>query len=184
MILYGTYTSPYARHCRIALIESALEWQFVDTDYDASAIGSPTQKVPFLKDQECLLTDSTSILMHVRQQSNSPFIECIEEMEMYTLVNSATDTAINLFLLERDGITPDSSAYLARQKNRISTTLKVLEQLPLPTSDFSDCHIRLACFLDWAQFRERIALKPYVALSQFLSDINDWQPFAETSPRI
>jgi len=41
--LYGSYTSPFVRHCRIALLESGLAFTFVETDQVSSAKLSPTQ---------------------------------------------------------------------------------------------------------------------------------------------
>ncbi|MFT5573392.1 MAG: glutathione S-transferase [Cryomorphaceae bacterium] len=187
MILYGSYTSPYARHCRIALMESSLEWQFEDTDYAASSAGSPSQRVPFLKDGELRLTDSTSILMHVRSQDQKPFIENVVQMELYTMANTAMDAAINLFLLERDGVTPETTPYLARQQNRIETLLNTLEQSPCLAietlaGNYSDDVIRLACFLDWAQFRRRIDLTGHNKLLEFLAVMKTWDTFNATAP--
>jgi glutathione S-transferase len=187
MILYGSYTSPYARHCRIALLESSLEWQFEDTDYAASSVGSPSQRVPFLKDGEISLTDSTSILMHVRSLDQKPFIENVFQMELYTMANTAMDAAINLFLLERDGVTPETAPYLARQSDRIESLLRTLEQSALLSvealpSGYSDDVVRLACFLDWAQFRNRIDLTGHIRLLEFLASMKGWDTFNATAP--
>ena len=182
MILYGSYTSPYARHCRIALSESELEWQFKDTDYEGSASGSPCQRVPFLEDEGLKLTDSSSILLHVRTLQNRPFIENVTQMELFTMSNTAMDAAINLFLLERDGLTVQNSAYLSRQSARIDSLMQELSKTKLSANSFKDSEIRLACFLDWAQFRERVDLNPYPELMRFLAAINRWDTFADTSP--
>ena len=50
MKLYGSFTSPFARHCRIVLLETGQACDFVETDYAASAAASPAKKVPFLQD--------------------------------------------------------------------------------------------------------------------------------------
>ena len=47
MELFGSYTSPYVRHCRIAFKETGLAYSFTETDHDMSAKLSPA-KVPFL----------------------------------------------------------------------------------------------------------------------------------------
>ena len=116
MILYGSQTSPYVRHCRIVLMQSGLPWTFQDTDYAASAAGSPTKRVPYFQDGDTRLTDSSSILMHLRQRLGQPYMEKVEQLERYALCNTLLDTAINLFLLERDGLGPTDSDYLARQQ--------------------------------------------------------------------
>ena len=37
MELFGSYTSPYVRHCRIALLETDTKFSLTETDYDTSA---------------------------------------------------------------------------------------------------------------------------------------------------
>lgn len=187
MILHGSYTSPYARHCRIALMSSELDWQFEDTDYAGSAAGSPSKRVPFLSDGDLNLTDSTSILMHIRGLQKRSFIAHVAQMELYTMANTAMDSAINLFLLERDGLTPANTPYLERQKNRVESLLAVLEKMPeialgQSPAEYDDSQIRLGCFLDWAQFRERINLSGYVKLLGLVAQLNDWELFSATSP--
>ena len=183
MILYGSYTSPYVRHCRIALGQSGLEWTFEDTDYAGSAAKSPTMRVPFLSDGEVKLSDSTSILMHLTQKQTKPFIHDVAEMECYAMVNTAMDTAINLFLLERDGLTPDNSDYLARQSARILALLKALDEVDWSTQfPYNTAEVRLACFLDWGLFRKRINIGDQHCLQDFLAEIRKWPPFAETVP--
>ena len=50
MKIYGNSPSPFVRHCRIALIESGLDFEFlIDTDYQLSRQRSPTQRIPFLE---------------------------------------------------------------------------------------------------------------------------------------
>ena len=62
MELFGSFTSPYVRHCRVVLAHTGLDCEFVETDYDQSAARSPTRRVPFLRDGDRMLTDSASIL--------------------------------------------------------------------------------------------------------------------------
>lgn len=163
-------------------MESTLDWRFQDADYHASAEGSPCKRVPFLLDGDLLLTDSSSILMHVRELANKPFISTVAEMELYTQVNTAMDTSINLFLLGRDELTADSSDYLARQKSRVEAILDSLDKHTLSQSSFNDAELRLACFLDWAVFRKRIELTNLDNLSQFLEHAKQWSLFRDTAP--
>ena len=48
MELFGSYTSPFVRHCRIALLETKTKFSFTETDFETSAKLSPAKKVPFL----------------------------------------------------------------------------------------------------------------------------------------
>jgi glutathione S-transferase len=183
MILYGSYTSPFVRHCRIQLAEAGLDYDFVETDYAASDKGSPTKRVPFLRDGELALTDSNSILMHIRQQAGLPFIDNTADMEQFCLAGTALDAAINLFLLEREGQTPENNPYLARQAARVTTTLAALNSLTYPEQPpYSVADIRLACLLDWGLYRKRFSLDEFGQLSEFLHRIRQWPPFADTAP--
>lgn len=183
MKLFGSYTSPYVRHCRIALLDLGTACEFVDTDYQGSAVGSPTQRVPFLRVNEVTLTDSSSILMYLYQNAGRGFIDTPAQMELYALANTSLDTTINLFLLERDGLTSTNSAYLLRQADRIKSSLAQLEHCELTAAlPLSIAETRLVCFLDWALYRNRISLDMHPRLQQFLELANSWSIFADTAP--
>jgi glutathione S-transferase len=183
MKLYGSYTSPFVRHCRIALLETELPCTFVETDHATSATGSPTKRVPYLHDDTVMLTDSASILKYLRNRAGQGFMEDVIEYDRFCLVNTVLDTTVNLFMLEKDGLTPEKSAYLKRQSQRIATTLEELDNLVLgPTAPYNDAELRLACYLDWALFRERIDLAPYQNLVKFLEGANNYEHFRVTAP--
>jgi glutathione S-transferase len=183
MKLFGSYTSPYVRHCRVALFDLGITFDFIDTDYTASAMASPAMRVPFLHDNGLQLSDSSSILMHVYHSKGIPFIETAEQMELYALSNTAMDTTINLFFLEKDNVTPQHSAYLKRQSNRIDASLAALELTNLPKAlPLNIAETRLACYLDWALFRKRISLDEHPNLLSFVKLANTWPTFADTAP--
>lgn len=186
MILYGSYTSPYVRHIRTALLQFKFDCEFVDTDYAASALGSPLKRVPFLDTGDRKLTDSSSILLHLKQLSGQAGFDDLDDYELYTVVNSAMDTEINLFLLSKDGLSPENSDYLNRQRSRVSSSLEYLNNLiDEPAVDFnnlSDGQLRLACFLDWGMFRERFSLEGLDSLTNFLTRVNATDSFTATKP--
>jgi glutathione S-transferase len=111
MKLYGSYTSPFVRHCRILLLESGLPCEFIVTDGVASAAKSPTKKVPFLEDGELFLTDSCSIVKYLREKNMQAFCFTAIEYDRFCLVNTLLEATVNLFMLEKDGILPAQSAY-------------------------------------------------------------------------
>ena len=183
MILYGSYTSPYVRHCRVQLAQLGSDFEFVETDYAASDKGSPTKRVPYLQDGESAFTDSSSILMHIRQSAGLSFIEDTAEMERYCLAGTALDTAINLFLLEREGQTPDNNAYLARQSSRVQTTLAALDSLvSADDGEIDVADLRIACLLDWGLYRQRFTLDGLNNLTALLERARAWDVFANTAP--
>jgi len=186
--LYGSYTSPFVRHCRIALLESGVPFTFVEIDASVSAKLSPLQKVPFLKysqnGKEQQLTDSSAILKYLRESGGKSFMPDVEKFNAFCAANTLMDTAINLFYLEKDGVTPKESAYLARQQSRLQTGLAELEKLSFSSAaPFDDTELRIACFLDWALFRNRITLDAYPNLQKFLAGIRQYPHFASTVPK-
>jgi len=187
--LYGSYTSPFVRHCRIALLEGGIAFELVETDAAGSAKLSPLQKVPFLKytegGEEKTLTDSSAILRLVRERSGKPYVPDLQRFNIFCSANTLMDTAINLFYLEKDGVTAKESSYLARQQNRLQTGLAELEKLPWSESvPYDDAELRLACFLDWALFRQRVTLTDSPNLQKFLNGIRQYAHFAATAPRV
>jgi len=186
--LFGTKTSPYVRHCRIALIEGGLDFELVETDYDRSARMTPTRRVPFMIDGEIELRDSLSILRHIRDRSRRPFFPDVQDLDLFAMVNTALDTAVNLFLLEKDGLTPERSPYLERQAGRVLDLLGTFEhrvdgQALEPTAA-SDGQIRLGCFLAWGLFRQRFSLSAHPSLNNFLERFGGYDAFAETAPSL
>ncbi|MGY6555191.1 MAG: glutathione S-transferase family protein [Wenzhouxiangella sp.] len=187
MRLYGSLTSPYVRHCRIALAQAGIEHELLPVDYGASARLTPTQRVPFLEDGERRLTDSLSILRHIRAQQGQAFLPNIDDFDFFLLASTALDTTVNLFLLERDGLKADACAYLRRQARRIVSSLAELDARTQAHPERSqplgsDALLRLGCFLGWALFRQRITLDDYPALQALLDHCEHQALFVETRP--
>ena len=186
MKLYGSYTSPFVRHCRIAILESNLECEFIETDFDASAQQSPTQKVPFLVDGDVTLNDSASILMYLREKVGQKFPASARDFNLYCEVTTVLDASIVLMFMEKkDQITPDQSGYLKRNQARVNTALAHLNTLSFSTgTPFTDGELRLACLLGWGLYRQRFDLTDYANLKQFLESAEQYEPFQQTRPPI
>ena len=183
MKIFGSYTSPFVRHCRIVLARTGLECEFVETDYAQSAEQSPTCRVPFLVDGQRMLTDSASIIRYLREAAGQAFCPDIDEFDLFLLVDTVMDSTVNLFLLEKDGVTPESSAYLARQQRRVGQTLDELERRVEGVDEFSgDGTLRLGCFLSWALFRQRIVLDDHPLLAEFQRRFEADPAIAATHP--
>lgn len=184
MKLHGSYTSPYVRHCRIVLARTGLDYEFVETDHAQSAKQSPTARVPFLTDGDLMLTDSASILKYLREKAGQTFFEDVGEYDQFLLVNTALDSTVNVFLLGKDGVTPDTSPYVGRQQLRIDQTLEWLEDLVAGDRMVrgGDGELRLGCYLSWALFRERFTLADWPALADFRQQFEDDPLVAATHP--
>ena len=74
--------------------------------------------------------------------------------------------------------------YLGRQQARIDEILNTLDQRDwsLPNLPWNDATIRLACFLDWARFRNRLDLTQYPNLVSLLNAAYQHDAFARTAP--
>ncbi len=185
MKLFGSLTSPYVRHIRIALMQNDIEFEFQSTDYEASSELSPTKRVPFLTDGERLLSDSSSILLYVKQKAGIGGFNDVSDFDLYCLANTAMDAEINLFLLARDGVTDENSDYLKRQRARVLSALAyVNEHLTFDQNSamLSDGQLRLACFLSWGVFRQRFDLEPFQNLIAFMQAVESQPLFEQTAP--
>ena len=184
MELFGSYTSPYVRHCRIVMMQLGQTFTLVETNNDMSAKGSPTKRVPFLRDGDGFLTDSSSILFYLRKKAGQPFLADLEEVERYHLANTGLEATVNVFQLEKDNITPAQSPYLQRQTARVQSILETLnaEKLEIKGNATSDSVLRVACYLGWALFRKRIDLAPYPNLASFYERAKSIPHFSQTAP--
>jgi len=187
MELFGSYTSPFVRHVRIAMTETKTEFSLTETDHEMSAKLSPAKKVPFLHHKELRLHDSSSILKYVREKASERYFADPKDYDQYCLVNTALDACINLFLLEQEGVSPDNNSYMKRQQQRVEQILEMMENKEHAVAyegphPFSDGELRLGCFLSWGLFRKRITLDKYPRLQEFVDKINDYPIFADTHP--
>ena len=186
MKLYGSFTSPFVRHCRIVLLEEGLDCEFIETDFDASAQKSPTKKVPFLQDGDVQLTDSSSILMYLRQKAGKTFPGSAEDFNLYCEVNTVLDASVVLFFMEkRDQLLPEQSIYLTRNAARVKSALEHLNTMEFSTNaPYSDGELRLACLLGWGLYRQRFSLEGYSNLNNFLKNMQSYEPFVNTIPPV
>ncbi len=185
MKLFGSYTSPYVRHCRIALMEAGFPCDFIETDQASSALQSPTKRVPFLEDGEVFLTDSNSILKYIREKSGSIFLADTQELDQFCMVNTALDATANLFFLQRDGVDLQAYEYTRRQAARIESSLAELNELKFSaTAPYTDMELRLACYLAWGLFRKRINIDAHKNLQNFLTSMDQYPAFADTAPPV
>lgn len=183
LTLFGSFTSPFVRHCRIALLESGLPFEFQETNYDQSYAQSPTKRVPYLRDDDLSFYDSSAILHHLRQKSGRPFLSTPAETELYATANTLLDTGVNIFLLEREGIDERQAPYIQRQKDRVFTCLKALDAVDLSFEDNpSDPIWRIVCALAWAEYRKRFSFSEFGNLSLLMDRVAPISVFKQTAP--
>jgi glutathione S-transferase len=183
MKLFGSYTSPFVRHCRIVLLETETQCDFIETDTNASGLQSPTKRVPYLQAEDIFLTDSNSIVKYLREKSGRSFCTSAKELDHFCLVNTLMETTVNLFFLKRDGVDIQAIPYLQRQSDRIQSTLSELNQALLPGNlPYNDIKIRLACFIGWAKLRQQLEFSHFNNLEGIYHEALDYANFIATQP--
>jgi glutathione S-transferase len=88
------------------------------------------------------------------------------------VIDAAVDSAINVFLLELDGIGPAQAPYLQRQRERTARCVSWLEQRlgdgeTLHPGSFGFLDIALLCALDWLTFRQRYPVADHPQLRRY-----------------
>lgn len=179
--LHGSYTSPFVRHCRIALMQSGLPWTFEPTDVATASQFTPAKRVPFLRADELLLTDSSVILQFVREKQGRRFLGNIAEAQRYHLANAVLDSAVNLFLLGKDGRTPDNTPYLQRQQARVDAGLDALAEAGIPDDIEDDSVLRIGCLVAWGRYRQCFTVEQ-PSLLALIERLDRDEHFAATAP--
>ncbi|MFT5260421.1 MAG: glutathione S-transferase [Saprospiraceae bacterium] len=183
MKLFGSSTSPFVRHCRIALLQTNLPFEMVETGFPESAEQSPMKKVPFMQDGDVSLTDSSSILKYIREKAGQDFLSDVQDYETFAMSNTLQDTSINLFIISMEGFGPDQIKYLGRQQGRVQSGLAALNDRIDPAQGLStDGAIRAACFLAWGAYRNRFTLDGLDNLSGLMRVANADAHFIATAP--
>ena len=182
MKLYGSATSPFVRHCRIALIQGNLDFEFVSVDFVQSATQSPTKKVPFFEDGAIRLTDSCSIVKYAREKAGGVFFPDVTDYDLFCMANTGIDAAINLFLLTNEGFDIGESKYLTRQGKRVESALDALnEAVGANPSELTDGLIRVGCLVEWGLFRNRFDIDSRPNLQALLAMANQDAAFSGTA---
>ncbi len=213
--LYGHDTSPYVRRIRVLLAELDLPFSRDSRSWtvaDAEVLRlNPMLRVPALAAPRAdgstqLLLDSKIIaaFLYAQRQADprplpaqSPPIAPTlfseptrwDEENLLAMIDAATDSMINVFVLELDGITREKSPYLQRQQSRTESCLRFLdaqlgERATLRADHYSYLDIALACSLDWMIFRDRYPVAQHKNLSRFLAQHADRPSLASTHPRL
>jgi len=177
MKLYFSEGSPFARKVRIVLAEKGLPFE---SDVSGGlrspeATATPTMAVPVLEDGALRLWESDLIVDYLlrtypdakspvassAQPALSPWLarpECHwQDMATLAMIATCASSMVNLRLMQVDGITPENSDYMARQKTRFE---KGLDWLEATVTDegfapgwFSIMDIALICPLVFCEMR-------------------------------
>lgn len=210
MKLYGHDTSPYVRRIRVLLAELGLPFERDANSWsnpDAEVLRlNPLLRVPALTDGELLLLDSKLIATYLYDRyPSSPPAPAGNELplqrtlwhkehryddeNMLLVLDGATDSTINVFLLEMDGLKPAEVPYLKRQLQRVQSSMAWLDEklagkVSLHDGAVSFFDLSLVCALQWMQFRDRYPVAQHPNLLRFISAHKDRPSLQATHPSL
>ena len=189
--LIGSYTSPFVRRLRLAMHGRV--------DYELEAVNymeepgksylqslSPINKLPILMVGEQKIFDSRVIYNYLARRDDWKPLT-LDEENLISAIESGMDTCVNLFLLKRGGLDPESDNwYLQRQRERIPAVLDYLKPWirtlnPDRNEDWNFASMSLYSFLYWAQFRGMLDLSGRSECLKFLQDFQNKPGVAATT---
>jgi glutathione S-transferase len=199
MKLYGTTTSPFVRRVRIVAAELGVAFELHDTatPEGQAALRSlnPTWKVPTAAIDGRVVFDSHVIVdLLLRRRGHGPLrpvssdpAAWAEEQNLMAAIDSALESAINVFYFVRDGIDVDGMPYLVKQGERVASILGWLETRlrgPWLTDDarLGLSEIMLITALEWLQFRQRYPVDAHPGFTSFLAAHADRPSIRATYP--
>lgn len=213
--LYGHDTSPYVRRIRVLLAELGLPFERDSRSWtvaDAEVLKlNPMLRVPALSalrpdGSTQLLLDSKIIaaFLYAQRQADAQPLPALspplapslfgddsrwDDENLLSMIDAATDSMINVFVLELDGITREQSPYLQRQQARTESCLRFLDEKLGARTTFhpgrlSYLDIALCCSLDWMIFRDRYPVRQHANLSRLLDEHAERPSLASTHPRL
>jgi glutathione S-transferase len=191
--LYGSTTSPYVRRLRIWLANTEHEFVnlqiFVEQDRQELAAKNPTMKIPMLEDgadgSAQVIFDSRIIYRYLTDKFDDPLLSWEQENQL-TLIDSANDSLVQMFILSNSDIQPDEDKlYFKLQKERVNAVLVHLNDM-VAKRQFASWNypaVCLYCLIDWIEFRNLHNLQGLTDLLAFHDDNAQRIEVTATNPR-
>ncbi|MGS2719559.1 glutathione S-transferase family protein [Paraglaciecola aestuariivivens] len=193
MKLYGSTTSPYVRRLRIWLANTEHEFVnlqiFAEQDRQILADKNPTMKIPMLEDEvegkPQIIFDSRVIYRYLTSKHNDPLLTWEQENQL-TLIDSANDSLVQMFILSNSDIKPDEDKlFFKLQKERVNSVLVQLNEM-VANKQFSSWNypaVCLYCLIDWIEFRKLHNMQGLTDLLAFHDDNAQRIEVTATDPR-
>jgi glutathione S-transferase len=199
MKLYGTRTSPFVRRVRIVASELGVPYELVDTSTPdgqaALRAVSPLWKVPVAEHDGRLIFDSRTIVDHLLDENGygrlrpigTEVADWVREQNLISAVDTALESAIQLFYVDKDGFDPSTVPYLVKQRERVASILGWIDgQLHGPWVTSEDViglgEIALVTAFDWMVFRDRYPVDSHPAIARFRAAHADHPSLEATYP--
>ncbi|WP_293756704.1 glutathione S-transferase family protein [uncultured Paraglaciecola sp.] len=191
--LYGSTTSPYVRRLRIWLANTDHEFInlqiFSEQDRRLLAAKNPTMKIPMLEDVTNDVTrvifDSRIIYRYLTDKFDDPLLSWEQENQL-TLIDSANDSLVQMFILSNSDIQPDEDKlYFKLQKERVNAVLVHLNEM-VAKQQFASWNypaVCLYCLVDWIEFRNLHNMQGLTDLLAFHDDNVQRIEVTATDPR-
>ena len=191
--LYGSTTSPYVRRLRIWLANTDHEFInlkiFSEQDRQLLAAKNPTMKIPMLEDVTDDVTrgifDSRIIYRYLTDKFDDPLLSWEQENQL-TLIDSANDSLVQMFILSNSDIQPDEDKlFFKLQKERVNAVLVHLNDMVANQQFISWNYpaICLYCLIDWIEFRNLHNMQGLTDLLAFHDDNLQRIEVTATDPR-
>lgn len=210
--LFGHDPSPFVRRVRVLFAELGIPFErdargWVSDSAPDFLTGSPIGRLPMLdrgeRSRERYVYDSRVIaeVLYETQggvtapTDDAPRIQPTlwrgsledEDRNVVSVVDGALDSAVNLFLLEKDGVDASKAPYLARQRDRVQTCLAWLDaryqgRVTLSPSHLAFADISVVCALGWMRFRQRADVDVFPNLAAMEQVHVKRASFASTMP--
>ncbi|WP_017445559.1 glutathione S-transferase family protein [Gayadomonas joobiniege] len=172
MILYGSTTSPYVRRIRILLADHNYQFEAVNVYEDETrkrfAELTPIKKLPLLVDEGQTVFDSHVIAQYLLNKLDLPQ-PSVDELNLISVVDAATDALIILFMGERSGIATDKNKLIFKlQHERLPDCLDWLNEQAKKGAfeTLSYATVALISLIDWAEFRSLYNFSQWPELKQ------------------
>ena len=191
--LYGSTTSPFARRLRIWLANTEHEFVnlqiFAEQDRQVLATKNPTMKIPMLEDEVAgsaqVIFDSSVIYRYLTDKFSDPDLSWDQENQL-TLIDSANDSLVQMFILSNSDIQPDEDKlFFKLQKERVNAVLVQLNDM-VADKEFSSWNypaVCLYCLIDWIEFRNLHNMQGLSDLLAFHDDNAQRIEVTATDPR-
>jgi len=191
--LYGSTTSPFVRRTRIWLANTEHEFVnlliFEDQDREVLAAKNPTMKIPMLEDgaddEVQTIFDSRVIYRYLTEKFSDPALSWDQENQL-TLIDSASDSLVQMFILSNSDIQPDADKlFFKLQKERVNAVLVELNVM-VADKQFTSWNypaVCLYCLIDWIEFRNLHNMQGLTDLLAFHDDNAQRIEVTATDPR-
>lgn len=179
LTLYGSTTSPFVRRGRLLLADTDFTFNKINlfNPEDKAKLKeiNPTLKIPMLQDDDTYIYDSKVMFRYVSEKLGLPKITW-EEENLLTIIDSANDSLVQLFLLSKSDFDIQSDRmYFDMQKARLEEVFPYLDEQAKNGAfdEWSYPAICMYCLMDWLMFRSFYDLTSYENLMAFHTRYKD-----------